>query len=143
MKEEVIIMADMAVNEKEVFEYTYSSKQQEEIEKIRNKYLPKQESKMEQLRKLDKSTEQPGTITGIAVGTVGALIMGMGMSLTMTDLSVFFGLNEITAIVVGIVIGIIGMAAAGVAYPLYVSITKKQRAKVAEQILKLSEELSL
>ena len=136
-------MADMAVNEKEVFEYTYSSKQQEEIEKIRNKYLPKQESKMEQLRKLDKSTEQPGTITGIAVGTVGALIMGMGMSLTMTDLSVFFGLNEITAIVVGIVIGIIGMAAAGVAYPLYVSITKKQRAKVAEQILKLSEELSL
>ena len=136
-------MADAVMNEKEVFEFTYSAKQQDEVEKIRAKYLPKQESKMEQLRKLDKSAEQPGTITSIAVGTVGALIMGMGMSLTMTDLNVFFGLNEITAIVVGIVIGIIGMATAGVAYPLYVSITKKQRAKVAEQILKLSEELSL
>ena len=130
-------MADMTVNEKEVFEFTYSAKQQEEIEKIRNKYLPKQESKMEQLKKLDKSAEKPGTIVAMVFGVIGSLVMGTGMCCTMvwnTSLAVF---------VVGIVIGLIGMAVAGVAYPLYVSITKKQRAKIADQVLKLSEEINL
>ena len=136
-------MADITVNKTETFEYTYSAKQQEEIEKIRNKYLPKQESKMEQLKKLDKSAEKPGTITAIALGTIGSLIMGAGMSLAMTDLSAILGMDSLQAVVIGIVIGIIGMAVAGVAYPVYVSITKKQRAKIADQILKLSEELSL
>ena len=37
---------------KESFHYTYSAKQQEEIQSIRKKYLP-QEDKMEQLRRLD------------------------------------------------------------------------------------------
>ena len=136
-------MADITVNEKEVFEFTYSAKQQEEIEKIKNKYLPKQESKMEQLRKLDKSAEKPGTITAIALGTIGSLIMGAGMSLAMTDLCTIFGMGNLQAMIIGIVIGVIGMAVAGVAYPVYVSITKKQRAKIADQVLKLSEELSL
>ena len=34
------------------FEYTYSAQQQQEVERIRKKYLPKEESKMDQLRKL-------------------------------------------------------------------------------------------
>ena len=130
-------MADITVNKTETFEYTYSAKQQEEIEKIRNKYLPKQESKMEQLKKLDKSAEKPGTIVAMVFGVIGSLVMGTGMCCTMvwnTSLAVF---------VVGIVIGLIGMAVAGVAYPLYVSITKKQRAKIADQVLKLSEEINL
>ena len=130
-------MADITVNKTETFEYTYSAKQQEEIEKIRNKYLPKQESKMEQLKKLDKSAEKPGTIVAMVFGVIGSLIMGTGMCCTMvwnTSLAVF---------VVGIVIGLIGMAVVGVAYPLYVSITKKQRAKIADQVLKLSEEINL
>ena len=136
-------MAEIVVNEKEVFEFTYSAKQQEEIEKIKNKYLPKQESKMEQLRKLDKSAEKPGTITGIVLGTIGSLIMGAGMSLAMTDLSAILGMDSLQSMIIGIVIGVIGMAVAGIAYPVYVNITKKQRAKIAEQVLKLSEELSL
>lgn len=132
-------MSEYVINQKEQksFEYTYSATQQDEIEKIRSKYLPKQESKIEQLRKLDKSAEQPGTITAIAVGVIGALVMGVGMCCTMvwnTSLAVF---------VAGIIIGILGMTIAGVAYPLYKSITRKQRAKIAEQVLKLSEEISL
>ena len=92
---------------------------------------------MEQLRKLDKDAEKPGTIVGIVLGVIGSLIMGTGMCCTMvwnTSLAVF---------VAGVVIGLVGMAIAGVAYPLYVGITKKQRAKIADQVLKLTEEISL
>ncbi len=130
-------MSDYIVSEKESFEYTYSAKQQEEIERIKAKYLPKQESKIEQLRKLDRNAEKPGTITALALGIIGSLIMGIGMCFTMvwnTSVAMF---------VAGIVIGIIGMAIAGVAYPIYVNITKKQRAKIADQIIALSEEISL
>lgn len=136
-------MADMVMNEGEGFEFTYSAKQREEVERIRVKYMPKQESKMEQLRKLDQSAEKPGQITGIAFGTIGSLIMGAGMSLTMTDLSGILGMDGSMAMTIGIVIGVVGMLIAGIAYPLYASITKKQRAKIAEQIIKLSDELSI
>lgn len=47
-------------NKKETFEYTYSAKQQQEIENIRKKYLPKEEDKMEQLRRLDRSATKKG-----------------------------------------------------------------------------------
>lgn len=48
---------------KDVFQYTYSAKQQEEIEAIRKKYLPPQEDKMEQLRRLDKSATKRGQLS--------------------------------------------------------------------------------
>ena len=100
-----------------------------------NIYLPKTESKLEQLKKLDKSAERPGTIVAIILGVVGSLVMGTGMCCTMvwnTSLVVF---------IVGIVVGIIGMAMVGIAYPVYVRITKKQRAKIADKIIDLSNEI--
>ncbi len=119
---------------REAFEYTYSAKQQAEIEQIRKKYLPKEEDKMELLRKLDRDATKPGTICSIAVGVVGCLVFGFGMSCVMvwSDSLMIFG----------IVVGLIGMVLVGIAYPLYVKITKKQREKLAPQILALTEELS-
>ena len=128
-------MADYIAENK--FEFTYSAKQQKEIEKIRNKYLPKEENKMEQLIRLDKQVERPGMIASIALGTIGTLILGVGMCCTLvwnTSLEIF---------VAGIVIGILGMVVIGFAYPTYKKVTKKEREKVADQILALSKELSL
>lgn len=119
----------------ENFEYTYSAKQQEEVEAIRKKYLPKEEDKMETLRRLDRNAERPGTIAAIVLGVAGTLIMGFGMCCTMVWAEQFFA--------AGIVVGIFGIAVAGVAYPMYKKITKKQRAKVADQILALSSELAM
>ena len=118
------------------FEYTYSAKQQEEIEKIRSKYVPKQETKLEQLKRLDRETEKKGTVVAITVGTIGILIMGAGMSLCLVWTEVM------SLMVAGIITGIVGMGIAGTAYPLYTNITKKERAKVADQIIALSNELS-
>lgn len=129
-------MADYVVN-RESFEFTYSAKQQEEVEKIRNKYVPKEESKMEKLIRLDKQAERPGTIASIVVGVLGSLILGAGMSCTLvwnSSLEIF---------IAGIVIGIVGMIVVGMAYPIYKKITKKERTKIAEQVIALSNELSL
>lgn len=116
-----------------VFEYSYSSKRQEEIEKIRNKYMEKEDSKMVQLRKLDREVERPGTMVAIGIGIFGTLILGAGMSLCLVGPAEGF--------VLGIIIGLVGLAVLGVAYPLYKVITKRQKEKLGPQILELSEEL--
>jgi hypothetical protein len=121
-------------NNKETFYYTYSAKDQEEIEKIRLKYIPKEESKMEQLRKLDESATKPGTIAALALGIVSALLLGVGMCCTMVWADRYF--------VPGIVIGMIGIAGIIAAYPLYNHITAKKREQIAPEILRLTEELS-
>lgn len=117
----------------ESFEYTYSAKKQEEIEKIRQKYLPKQDTELEQLRKLDQQVTKKGTMYSIVIGIIGTLIFGAGMSMVLvwTD----------TLLLAGVVIGVIGFAMLGTAYPVYMKITEKEREKIAPQILELTDRL--
>ncbi len=123
---------------KEVFNFTYSAAQQQEVENIRKKYLPKEEDKMEQLRKLHAIPTRKAQAASLAVGIIGALIMGTGMSLAMTDIGSTLGS---LSMVIGIVIGIVGMGLGALAYPLYTRVLKKQREKIAPEILRLSDEL--
>lgn len=128
-------MAEIVLRGNNEFEYTYSASKQSEIDRIRKKYLPKEEDKMETLRRLDRNAEKPGTIIALVIGIIGALIMGVGMSCTMVWADTLF--------VPGIIIGILGIAILSIAYPVYKKVTRKHRAKVAEQILSLTEELSI
>ena len=123
---------------KEGFHFTYSAAQQQEVEDIRKKYLPREEDKMEQLRKLHAIPTKKAQTASLTVGIIGALIMGTGMSLVMTDIG--SGLGSM-AMVIGIVIGIAGMLLAALAYPLYNRVLKKQRQQLAPEILRLSAEL--
>lgn len=118
---------------KETFTYNYSASQQAEIRKIREKYIPKEETKIEQLRRLDESTTKSGMIASLTVGIISTLVMGFGMCCTMVWAESLF--------VPGIVIGVIGMAGIAAAYPLYLNITKKRREKVAPEIMRLTDEL--
>ena len=120
------------------FEYTYSAEQQKEVEEIRKKYLPKEENKMEQLRKLHAIPTQKAQAASLAVGIIGALIMGTGMSLAMTDIGAALGS---LAMVLGIFAGVAGMVLAALAYPAYNRVLRKQREKIAPEILRLSDEL--
>ncbi len=119
--------------DKETFTYTYSAKQQEEIQNIRKKYLPT-EDKMEQLRRLDRSAAKKGTLVSVTVGVIFALVLGVGMCCTMVWAGPWF--------IPGVVIGLLGIAGVAAAYPLYIRITKKERERLAPEILKLTEELS-
>ena len=120
------------------FEYTYSAEQQKEVEAIRKKYLPKEEDKMEQLRKLHAIPTKKAQAVAIALGVIGALIMGTGMSLCMTELSGFLGG---TAMFIGIPVGIVGMVLVALAYPVYNRVLKKERSRIAPEILQLTDEL--
>lgn len=123
---------------KEEFSFTYSADQRQEVERIRKKYLPKEENKMEQLRKLHNSATQKAQAWAIALGIVGALIMGTGMSLVMTDLGIALG-N--LAMIVGSLVGVVGAVLVALAYPVYNYVLKKQRQRIAPEILRLSDEL--
>ena len=117
---------------KETFSYTYSAKQQEEIKKIREKYVPKEADKMEQLRRLDESVTQKGTAISLIVGIIGALVMRFGMSCCMVWTELF---------ILGIIVGVLGIGIVSAAYPLYNYVTKKEREKIAPEIIRLTDEL--
>ena len=129
--------------EKETFNYTYSAKEQEEIKRIRKKYAApeEKEDKMARLRSLDASVYSKATTASLVVGIIGALIMGTGMSLVMTDLGEVLGAYQNAALYIGILVGIIGIVLVGCAYPVYNRVLKKERERIAPEILLLTEEL--
>ena len=127
-------------NQNKNFSYTYSAKEQAEVKRIREKYAPMEETqdKMEHLRRLDASVTKKGTVISIILGIIGSLIMGCGMSLAMTELGTLLGEY---AMLIGIGIGIVGIALVALAYPVYTSVTKKERERVAPEIIRLTDEL--
>ncbi len=126
---------------KEGFNYTYSAKEQAEIQKIRNKYSTpvEHEDKMAQLRRLDASVYSKATTAALVIGIIGALIMGLGMSLVMTDIGAALG--TVLAMIIGISVGVIGIILVCLAYPIYNRTLKKEREKIAPEILRLTDEL--
>ena len=122
------------------FEYTYSAQRQQEVEEIRKAYLPKEEDKMEKLRKLHSIPTQKAQSASIAVGVIGALILGTGMSLVMTDIGTKIGLTA--TLVPGIAVGIAGMGMVLSTYPIYKKILNSRKKKYAHQILELSDRIT-
>ncbi|MCD8325825.1 MAG: hypothetical protein LUC90_03805 [Lachnospiraceae bacterium] len=119
------------------FEYSYSAKSHREVEEIRRKYVTDEndsyESKLRQLKDLDRSASRKGMIVSISVGTVSTMLLGLGMSCIMVWNDPFF--------ILGIVLGVLGLIGVCASYPLFQHITKKERKRIAPMILKLSEEL--
>ncbi len=114
------------------FSYTYSAKDNNEVKKIREKYLPQNKGKTnyEKIKELDASTTKKGTAIAIALGTISALIFGTGMCMVMLW----------QMMLIGIIVGIIGLVGVAITYPLYVKIQKEEQEKVREEILKLCDE---
>ncbi len=123
------------------FKYTYSAKEQEEIKKIRQKYQSREEDKMTRLRKLDASATGKATATALVFGIIGALILGTGMSLIMTDLAEILGMTSIGGMLIGVLLGLLGIILVAVAYPVYSKVLKKERDRIAPEVLSLTDEL--
>ena len=123
------------------FKYTYSAKEQEEIKRIRQKYQEPEEDGMTRVRKLDASATSKATVVALVSGIVGVLLLGTGMSLIMTDLPVLLGMPGKTTIILGIIVGILGVFLAALAYPMYNKVLKCEREKIAPEILRLTDEL--
>lgn len=128
---------------KDIFNYTYSAKEQDEIKAIRKKYAAPEQTKdkMVQLRLLDASVTKKATTFALVLGVIGALVLGTGMSLAMTDIGKIIGLLGGMAMLIGILIGIVGIVLVCVAYPIYNYVLKKEREKLAPEIIRLTDEL--
>ena len=115
------------------FQYTYSANEQEEVKRIRSKYTPKEENKMERLQRLDAGVTRKATTYALTVGIVGALILGTGMSCCMVWGGGLF--------VLGIIVGVIGIGVLGCGYPLYNRVAAKERERIAPEVIALTDEL--
>ena len=125
----------MILKKEDGFSYKYSAHEQEEIRRIREKYTEKEKtvSKLDIIKKLDKSVTDAATVASLAVGIIGLLVMGTGMSLVMV-----WGGDYMLA---GIIIGLIGIALVASAYPIYNFVVRTKRKKIAPEILRLTDEL--
>ena len=123
------------------FSYNYSSSEQKEIKEIRKKYEPQEESKLERIRKLDNRATAMAQTVSLIFGVLGILILGLGMSLAMSDLGDILGQPEDIALLIGATIGVIGGAIAAAAYPMYSLTLSHARKKIAPEIIRLTDEL--
>ena len=122
------------MNNESTFSYTYSAKENQEVLNIRKKYMPHEETKMEELKRLDNLVQGSGVMESLCVGIGGALIFGLGMCLTMEVIGHMIWL--------GVVLGLIGMAGMIFAYPVYRKFFARAKEQYAPRILQLTEELS-
>lgn len=109
------------------------------VQKIRTQYTEKEHTQLDALKELDEKVKKPANVFTYVFGSIGAIVMGSGMSLVMTDIGSMIGMDS--AMLPGIVIGIVGMFMAIINYPIYKKILGSRRKKYANQIISLSDEL--
>jgi len=124
------------MNQDTTFIYNYSAKENKEIQDIRSKYLPREESKLEELKRLDYTVQNSGMIESLCAGIGGVLIFGLGLCLAMQVIG-----SGVFSIVLGILLGIVGMIGMIIAYPVYRKMVQKAKADYAPRILQLTDEL--
>ena len=107
------------------------------VEKIRSQYTQAQHTELDALKALDAKVKKPANVFGVTYGSLGAIVMGAGMSLVMTDVGSLLGITE--TLITGILVGIAGMGMVLTTYPIYRKILRSRRKKYAPQIMELSE----
>lgn len=107
------------------------------VQKIRSQYTEKESTKLDELKELDKKVKAPANVFAYVFGSIGAIIMGSGMSLVMTDLAGTVGIQH--PMYCGIAIGLVGMLMALVNYPMYKGILGARRRKYADKVIALSD----
>ena len=122
------------MNKEITFSYNYSAKENKEVQEIRKRYLPQEESKLDELKRLDRCVQNSGVMESLIVGIGGMLIFGLGMCLAMEVIG--------NSMILGILLGLVGAAGMFAAYPVYRFKFKKMKVKYVPRILELTEELS-
>ena len=117
--------------QKETFNYSYSSIRREEVEKIRNKYIQNQEDDLSELRRLDNHITNTATFASIFVGIVGVLVFGSGLSLVLS----------FSEYISGTIVGFLGLLIMGSGLLINKIILKKLREKYGSRIIELSDKL--
>ena len=113
--------------------------QQFMAQKIRAQYMEKTPSELDALRDLDSKVKRPANVFAYTFGSISAIVMGAGMSLVMTDIGASIGITS--ALVPGILVGVVGLGMALLTYPMYKGILGSRKKKYGAEILKLSDKI--
>lgn len=105
------------------------------VQKIRSQYIEKETTELDALKALDAKVRRPANIFAYSFGSVGAIVMGTGMSLIMTDVV------KSNAMIPGIIIGVVGMSMAIFNYPIYKRILQNRRNEYAHSVIELSDRM--
>ncbi len=114
------------------------------VQKIRTQYTEKENTQLDELKALDKKVKKPANIFAYTFGTIGALVMGSGMSLAMNVIepSTYFGITiGENMMLPGIIIGLIGILIVSFNYPIFRKILNSRRQKYADKIIALSDKI--
>ena len=106
-------------------------------EAIANEYAPKDTSKVIALKKLDRKAKSKANIFTYTFGVIMALVLGVGMCLSMK----IIGTGSTFMTVVGIIVGIIGIVGVSVNYPVYKKLLESGKQKYAFEIMQLAKEI--
>ncbi|MBR1867072.1 MAG: dihydropteridine reductase [Clostridia bacterium] len=107
-------------------------------EKIASEYAPKETRKVVALKKLDNRAKLPANIFAFTFGIIMALLLGVGMCLTMN----IIGDGSTAFMVIGVIVGIIGIIGVSVNYPIYKKILNNSMKKYSADILALAKEIA-
>lgn len=111
-----------------------NAKEKQYVENIRLGYEEKKDTKIDELRALDRQTKRPAQVFAYIFGTLGSLVLGSGMCLAMPE--VIEGYMPL-----GIAVGIVGIIMVSVNYPIYKAILASRKRKASSKIMKLSGEI--
>lgn len=106
-------------------------------ERIASEYAPKRTSKLTALKKLDARAKLPANVFGYTFGIAAALLLGVGMCLTMGVV----GGDSLGLFILGIVLGVVGIVGCGVTYPIYCRVLDKSKRRYARDITALAREI--
>ena len=106
-------------------------------EKIRAQYAQTEHTDLDVLKAMDARVKKPAKVFGFTYGSFGAIIMGAGMSLVMTDIGSMLGMTQ--TLIPGIAVGIVGLAMSCTTYPIYKKMLNSRKKKYAAKIVELSE----
>ena len=109
------------------------------VQNIRSQYTEKQHTQLDELKRLDAKVKKPANVFAYTYGSLGAIVMGSGMSLVMTEIGALLGMTA--TMVPGIAIGVVGMGMALTTYPIYKKLLRSRKRKFAPQIMALSDKL--
>lgn len=107
-------------------------------EAIANEYAPKDTSKVIALKKLDRKAKSKANIFAYTFGVTMALVLGVGMCLSMKVI----GNGSAFMMAVGIITGILGIAGVSVNYPIYRKLLERGKRQYAFEIMQLAKEIS-
>ena len=108
--------------------YRYTADEQREIDALRRRYTSDNpDDQLTVLRRIDRDVTRRATVMAVGFGMVGTLVMGLGLAMVLS-----FNL-----MVPSILLGCCGIAVMAAMPAAYERLLKRERKKVAPQIVEL------